>query len=264
VAEAANAGWYAAQGDYADAAFSGASAIPVVGDTADAARLTKDGVGIAQDADNIAQDVRGAEKIANDTAGGEAAPAGAPTTRPPDPVRTGGGGGDTGGPPKALDSSNGAYPIGLAYRRDLPQHLAGPNGFTSRGRLTGTHNLDNATSVLESRGAYQVPALEKGKPGYTVTPTSTDGIYELHYQVRTRTTGRIKENSKTVYDPAVRSDQSMLQSALKAGERAFSQYKADPSTTSFDVTQDGINFRAGINFDRRTGAPYVGNVYPIR
>jgi len=61
VAEAANAGWYAAQGDYADAAFSGASAIPVVGDTADAARLTKDGVGIAQDADNIAQDVHGAE-----------------------------------------------------------------------------------------------------------------------------------------------------------------------------------------------------------
>jgi len=264
VAEAVNAGWYAAQGDYADAALSGASAIPVVGDTADAARLTKDGIGIVRNGETIPHDVDGVEKIAKDEAERDAARPNASAAQPPDPVRAGGGGDDAGGPPKAPDGPEDAYPIGLAYRRDLPQHLAGPNGVTSRGRLNGTHNLDNATSVLESRGAYRVQTLEKGKPGYTVTPTGTEGIWELHYQVRSRTTGRIKENSKTVYDPAVHSDQSMLQSVLKAGETAFRQYKADPATTSFDVIQDGISFRAGINFDRHTGAPYVGNVYPIR
>ena len=263
VAEAANAGWYAAQGDPADAALSGAAAMPVVGDAADAARLTKDGVGIARDADVIAQDVRGAETIAKDPGGGEAVPPGVSTARPRDPVRSVGGGGDAGGPPSAPDSPDGAYPIGLAYRRDLPQHLAGPDGFRSDGKLNGTHNLNNATSALESRGAYEVPALEKGKPGYTVTPTGTDGISELRYQVRNPTSRILKHDAKTVYDPAVHSDQSILRSALKAGEKAFSQYKAHASKTAFDVTQDGIKFRTHINFERRTGAPYVGNVRPI-
>jgi hypothetical protein len=264
VAEAANAGWYAAQGDYANAALSGASAIPVIGDAADAARLTKDGIGIARDGGTIARDVHGAEKIAKDADEGEAARPHAPAAKPPDPVRVGGGGGDAGGPPRAPDSPDGEYPIGLAYRRDLPQHLAGPDGFRSDGKLNGTHNLDNAKSALESRGAYPVEVLEKGKPGYMVTPTGTHGVSELHYQVRNPTSRMLKHDAKTVYDPAVHSDQSMLQAALKVGEKAFSQYRSDPSMRRFDVTQDGIKFRAHINFDRRTGAPYVGSVRPMK
>jgi len=264
VAEAANAGWYAAQGDYADAALSGASAIPVVGDATDAARLTKDGIGIARDGEAIAHDAHAAEKVAKDAGEGDAVRAAASAATPPDPVRVGGGGGDAGGPPKASESPDGAYPIGLAYRRDLPQHLAGPDGFRSDGKLNGTHNQDNAMSALASRGAYKVPVLAKGKPGYTVTPTGTDGILELRYQVRNPTSGILKHDAKTVYDPAVHSDQSMLQSALKAGEKAFSQYKADTSTRRFDVNQDGIKFRAHINFDRRTDAPYVGSVRPMK
>jgi hypothetical protein len=264
VAEAANAGWYAAQGDYANASLSGASAIPVIGDAADAARLAKDGMGIARDGETIARDVQGAEKIAKDASEDEAARAAAPAAKPPDPIRAGGGGGDAGGPPNAPDSPDSEYPIGLAYRRDLPQHLAGSDRSISRGALQGTHNLDNAKSALESRGAYPVQVLEKNKPGYRVTSTGTDGISELRYQVRTATTGRIKEHAKTVYDPSVRSDQSMLQSALKAGEKAFRQHKVDPSLTRFDVNQDGINFRAHIKVDKRTGAAYVANVHPIR
>jgi len=264
VAEGVNAGLYAAQGDYADAALSGAAALPVVGDATDAARLTKDGIGIARDGKIIARDVHGAEEIGKDAGEGEAARPHGSATKPPDPVRPGGGGGDAGGPPKALDSPDSAYPTGLAYRRDLPRHLAGPDGFRSDGKLNGTHNLDNAMSALESRGAYRVPALEKGKPGYTVTPTGTDGIWELRYQVRNPTSRILKHDAKTVYDPAVHSDQSMLQSALKAGEEAFKRYKADPSKTAFDVNHDGIKFRAHINFHGHTGAPYVGNVRPIR
>jgi len=263
VAEAANAGWYAAQGDPIDAALSGASAIPVVGDPADAARLTKDGIDIARDGETVAHDAHGAEKIVKDAGEGEAARPQGPATKPPDAGRPGGGGGDAGGPPSVSDGADGEYPIGLAYGRDLRQHLAGTNRSISRGALQGTHNLDNAKSALESRGAYQVRALENNKPGYTLTPTDTDGLWELHYQIPTRTTGRIKEHSKTVYDPAVHSDQSMLQWALKAGEEAFRRYKADPSKTVFDVKQDGMMFRAYIKIHRPTGAPYVANVHPI-
>ena len=48
-ANLANAGWYAAQGDWKDAAWSAAAAIPVEGGVADAAKLAKDGVEIAED-----------------------------------------------------------------------------------------------------------------------------------------------------------------------------------------------------------------------
>jgi hypothetical protein len=274
VAESVNAGWYAAQGDYGDAALSAASAIPIAGDAADAARLTRDGIGLARDGETmvkgvhdgetIVKDVHGAETVSKDAHAAEAATPRTATTGPPDPARTGGGGGDAGVPPKAPDRPDGGYPTGLAYRTDLPQHLAGPDGFTSSGTLHGTHNLDNATSGLESRGAHQVPALEAGKPGYTMRPTDTDGILEIDYQVRNPATGTLKHGTKTVYDPAMHSDQSMLQLAQKAGEEAFGRYKADPSSTSINVTQDGINFRAYINFDSQTGAPYVGNVHPIK
>ncbi len=73
VAEGMNAGWYAAQGDYADAALSAAAAIPVAGDAADAARLTRDGIGLARDGETVAQDVRGAETISKDARAVEAA-----------------------------------------------------------------------------------------------------------------------------------------------------------------------------------------------
>ena len=66
MAEGANAGWYAAQGDYADAALSAAAAIPVAGEAADAARLTRDGVGLARDADTVVKDAHGAETIVKD------------------------------------------------------------------------------------------------------------------------------------------------------------------------------------------------------
>jgi len=264
VAEATNAGWYAAQGDPVDAALSGASAIPVVGDASDAVQLTKDGIDIAREADAIARDANGAEKVAKDAGEAEAVRPDTSATKPPDSVRPGRGGGDADGPPKGADSPDGEYPIGLAYRSDLPRHLAGPDGFRPDGKLNGTHNLDNAKAALESRGAYQVPVLEKGKPGYTVTPTGIDGILELRYQVRNPTSRILKHDLKTVYDPAVHSDQSILQSALKAGEEAFRRYKSNPSMRRFDVHQGGIKFRAHINFDNRTGAPYVGSVRPTK
>jgi hypothetical protein len=73
VTEGVNAGWNAAQGDYADAALSAASAIPVAGDAADAARLTRDSIGLAREGDTIVEDAHGAETIAKEARAVDAA-----------------------------------------------------------------------------------------------------------------------------------------------------------------------------------------------
>jgi hypothetical protein len=44
-------------------------------------------------------------------------------------------------------------PLGLGFRADLPSHMVGPDGFTKSGQLSGTHNLANATSALDAKGA---------------------------------------------------------------------------------------------------------------
>ena len=143
-------------------------------------------------------------------------------------------------------------PDGLAYRLDLPEHLAGPDGFTKSGLLSGTHNLDNATAALDAKGAT-----------YTLTPTGTDGFSELSYSYAKPNSGKIITGSKIVYDPAVFSDQTMLDYLLNAGQEGWTRYLADPSTTTFDVTHGGVNFRTYINVDQY-GNPYVRNVHPIK
>ena len=151
-----------------------------------------------------------------------------------------------------VGSLGSASPDGLAYRLDLPEHLAGPDGFTKSGQLSGTHNLDNATAALDTKGAT-----------YTLTPTGTDGISELSYRYAKPTSGKTITGSKTVYDPWVFSDQTMLDYSIKAGQEGWTRYLADPSTTAFDVTHGGVNLRTYINIDPY-GTPYVGNVHPIK
>lgn len=140
----------------------------------------------------------------------------------------------------------------MAYRLDLPDHLAGPDGFTNSGQLSGTHNLDNATAALDAQGAT-----------YTLTPTSTDGISTLDYSYA-NSAGKVISGSKTVYDPAIFSDETMLNMAQDAGQSGFESYLQDPSQRIFNTNQNGVNFRTYINFEPQTGAPYVGNVHPIQ
>jgi hypothetical protein len=61
-ADAINAGWYAAQGDWKDAALSAATAIPGVGDFAGGARLGTTALKIAEDGAKIAEDGVKAER----------------------------------------------------------------------------------------------------------------------------------------------------------------------------------------------------------
>jgi hypothetical protein len=73
-ADAINAGWYAAQGDWKDAALSAATAIPGMGDFVGGARLGATALKIAEDGAKIAEDGVKAERAIK---GGEAAIEGA-------------------------------------------------------------------------------------------------------------------------------------------------------------------------------------------
>lgn len=73
VSETINAGWYAAEGDDGDAAMAAASAIPIGGDFADAARLGKDGVELIHAGVDAARAERTAATVAEDLHAGETA-----------------------------------------------------------------------------------------------------------------------------------------------------------------------------------------------
>jgi hypothetical protein len=87
---------------------------------------------------------------------------------------------------------------------------------------------------------------------------------ELRYSYTNPANGTVVVGSKTVYDPAVYSDQAMLDMAQGAGQRGFELYLQNPGQTRFDVPYGGVNFRTYINLNPQTGAPYVGNVHPIK
>jgi hypothetical protein len=141
---------------------------------------------------------------------------------------------------------------GLAFRSDFPGHMIGPDGFAKSGQLSGTHNLNNATIALDARGAT-----------YKLNPTSTIGIYELQYTYTNPATGKMVSGSKTVYDPARFSDQTMVNNAQLAGQQAWTKYLQDPSVKIIDSKHGGVNFRSYINVDSK-GNAFVGNVHPIK
>jgi hypothetical protein len=76
-------------------------------------------------------------------------------------------------------------------------------------------------------------------------------------------TGKMVSGNKTVYDPKVISDTTMLDDAWKAGQQGWEKYLQNPANVAFDVSEGGINFRVYINFDSG-GNAFVGNVHPIK
>jgi Bacterial EndoU nuclease len=250
-ADLANAGWYAAEGNYADAALSAAGAIPFVGWGAATAKGAKYGER-AVDAGRTAMKASD-EAVEAGTTATKAADDAAAAGKAPEPEA-----GDAGGPVdppgggrKTAGGADERQPDGSSFRTDLPQHLAGPHGWTSSGKLHGTHNQQNALDELAKKGANT-----------TLTETSTAGIRKLEYSYEDPTTGKTIRGSKTVYDPAVYPDSEMLDMATRAGQTSWQQFKADPSKITFDGAVDGVKFRTYINFDGN-GNPYIGNVHPI-
>jgi hypothetical protein len=68
-----NAAWYAAQGDWKDAGWSAAAAIPIEGDFVDAAKLGKDGVEIVEDGAKAERAINDGQQAARTAEDGEKA-----------------------------------------------------------------------------------------------------------------------------------------------------------------------------------------------
>lgn len=142
------------------------------------------------------------------------------------------------------------YPDGISYRTDLPEHLAGPHGFTNAGALHGTHNLQNALGELSSRGITP-----------TITPTGTPGILQVTYPY-TKPNGVSMVGRKTVYDPSVISDAAMLKNADVAGRLGYEAFLKDPAKLIHDSTVNGVKMRSYMN-QTTNGVWHVGNAHPI-
>jgi hypothetical protein len=137
---------------------------------------------------------------------------------------------------------------GLAIRADLARHLRGPDGWNGK-HLHGTHNLDQAINAIRSR--YPNATIN-------IRQTTTPGIEELDYRSGLEVRGR-----KTVYNPAIFSDDQILALGQKAATQAWKRYKLDPTEIKHIVTINAVNFMIYINIDPETGTPFVGNLFPV-
>lgn len=148
--------------------------------------------------------------------------------------------------PAAMNAATITYPV------ELPEHLSGPNGFNSNQTLSAVHNRNNALQDLIKKGAT-----------YHLSTTATQGISEIDYKYFCDVRTKYIAGRKTLYDPEIYSDQDMFEMSLNAGKLAYELYIGGNTQKSYDITENGINFRAYINIEADTLAPYLSNVHPI-
>lgn len=107
-------------------------------------------------------------------------------------------------------------------------------------------------------------ALISSKGGSsTIVPTGTNGVYEMSYSY-VKPNGQNVAGTKTVYDPNVYSDTTMVKYARDAGMAGWYNYKADPANLQPVITVNGVKFQVYINTEPVTGNKYIGNVHPIK
>ncbi|HHR1265239.1 TPA: DUF637 domain-containing protein [Klebsiella oxytoca] len=147
-----------------------------------------------------------------------------------------------------------AYPTGIAFEIGQPEHLAQVVGYSQKKGITGAHN---AIMFNDAVNKYNLKIISK-------TKGNANGIEYIQYQIPSKDregkiTGYKNEIfKKTVYNPAIFSDQKILDLGLQA---AASGYKAAISSgkREFVATSGGVNFQ--IYLDTKTGV--VLNFFPV-
>lgn len=152
----------------------------------------------------------------------------------------------------SVDDPTWHYPV----RDDLDNHLI--NVDSPRG--SGGHNEASFIAWVKANGGE-----------YEVKPTGTPGIHEIYAVIpKPGDPSEVREVRKTTYDPAVYTDREMNRMAREAGKLAWDRYvggdlgdaKVPTLQTYYDVTVNGISFRAYVNPDA-SGQPSIGNIHPI-
>ena len=152
-------------------------------------------------------------------------------------------------------ANNIEYPEGISYRQDLPKHLQTFDVFTQKNGVGGAHNLDAFNQAVAEKSIRIISKTEH--------PT-VKGIYQIEYEVpkfdkQLRPTGDYKtiKKPKTVYDPAIHSDDKILQLGQEAAAKGLDDAIADRKK-QFTQKAGGITFRVYVNLDTKV----VTNVHP--
>jgi filamentous hemagglutinin len=139
-------------------------------------------------------------------------------------------------------------------------HLNGPDGFSQKSGISGTHNLDE---FMRSAAQNNVKIIGQ-------TPTITPGIFNIEYQIPSlNSAGGVALDAggspifknplftKTVYDPAVFSTKSMLEFGQQAAASGYKSALTSGAKT-YNSEAGGIPFRVYI--DPKTGL--ITNFHP--
>ena len=150
-------------------------------------------------------------------------------------------------------ANNIEYPEGISYRQDLPKHLRDFDGIGKNG-IGGTHNLDIFNQIVAEKSIKIISKTED---------STVKGIYQIKYQVpkvdkQLRPTGDYKKpRNKTVYDPAIHSDDKILQLGQEAAAKGLDNAIAN-NNSQFDSIVNGITFRVYVDLVNKV----ITNVHP--
>lgn len=134
----------------------------------------------------------------------------------------------------------------VPVRTDIEQHLI--NGEVSRRQIAGAHNMHSFEDILRDAG------------GTMSKVELSPGIYEVSYRLPKFANGPMQK--KTVYDPAIYSDERMAGMAAEAANRGGLGYAANGNVTQI-VRVGDVKFNVTVKVDQNGRAVGVRTVYPI-
>jgi filamentous hemagglutinin len=146
-----------------------------------------------------------------------------------------------------------AYPSGINFKVNLPEHLSQMDGYSQRKGISGAHNADAFNKAVADNG---VKILSQ-EPGM-------DGITHVKYQVPAKdragnVIGYKKEVlENTIYDPKVFSDEKILKLGQQAAASGYKDAIASGSR-EYTATAGGLKFQVYV--DQKTGT--VTNFFPV-
>lgn len=164
--------------------------------------------------------------------------------------------------PKAssTEGNSSPYPTGLHINHKLPGHLNGPDGFSQKAGISGTHNLDE---FMQAAAQNKVKIVSQ-------TPGAIRGISNIEYQIPSlNSAGGVAVDAagmpiiknqlftKTVYDPAIYSNATMLELGQQAAASGYQSALAS-GVRAYNSSAGGIPFR--VYLDPQTGL--VTNFHP--
>ena len=152
-----------------------------------------------------------------------------------------------------IDPAAVKFPERISFNKNLKNHMKSFDGLAQKTGIKGAHNMKDFEALVDTKGIKIVKKTE----------TPTKGIYEIEYEIQKldkagKPSGEMKaiDVPKTVYDPAVFSDDEMLWLGQIAASDA-KKFNAE-GRKLFESTAGGISFRV------YSENGLITNIHPIK